>query len=651
MRGEIEKLINELNYYTRLYDEGNPIISDKQWDEMYFKLVSLERLTGIYLENSPTQKVNYQVVNNLNKVEHSHKMLSLPKSKEPQEIIDFIGDKEFIAMPKYDGLTCSLTYENGHLVSAETRGDGFIGEDITHNAMVIPTIPKRINYMERLVVDGEIVCSYKDFKEFEKDYKNPRNFAAGSIRLLDSKECSTRKLDFIAWEVIEGLDNFKLLSEKITYLFDLGFKNTAFTTNEYTTVKDFIEEAIANRETFTIYPTDGIVFKFNNVEYGRSLGETSHHFNNAIAFKFYDETYPTNLLSIEWTMGRTGVLTPVAVFEPIDIDGSTVERASLHNISIMNAVLGTPYIGQQVNIFKANQIIPQIHSAEILRCEIENIKLPIIPTPSVCPVCGKATKIKQDYDTEVLVCSNPDCEGKLINKLDHFCSKKGLDIKGLSKATLEKLIDWGWVENITDIFKLENYKKEWYNKNGFGKKSVDNIIEKIAQAANECELEKFIASIGIPLIGTSTAKELVKHFKTYDEFKNNILNSYDFSTIDGFGPELHKAITSFNYTLADEIAEKHITFKAPKAEIVNNKILENLVFVITGDLNIYKNRAELTKLIEANGGKVFGTVSKNTSFLINNDINSTSSKNKRAKDLEVPIISESEFNIKFFDFE
>ena len=271
--------------------------------------------------------------------------------------------------------------------------------------------------------------------------------------------------------------------------------------------------------------------------------------------------------------------------------------------------------------------------------------------PVVCPICGYATEIRMDNESKVLVCSNPDCEGKLINKLDHFCSKKGLDIKGLSKATLEKLIDWGWVENITDIFKLENYKKEWYNKNGFGKKSVDNIIEKIAQAANECELEKFIASIGIPLIGTSTAKELVKHFKTYDEFKNNILNSYDFSTIDGFGPELHKAITSFNYTLADEIAEKYITFKAPKAEIVNNKTLENLVFVITGDLNIYKNRAELTKLIEANGGKVFGTVSKNTSFLINNDIHSTSSKNKRAKDLEVPIISESEFNIKFFDFE
>ena len=647
MNNEVKELVDKLNYHTKLYDEGNPIISDKEWDDMYFKLVQLERITGIYLPDSPTQRINYQIVNELKKVEHSHKMLSLPKTKDPQEVIDFIGDKPFIAMPKYDGLTCSLTYENGYLVLAETRGDGIIGEDITHNAMVIPTIPKKINYTNRLVVDGEIVCSYKDFEKFSSDYKNPRNFAAGSIRLLDAKECSTRKLDFIAWEVIEGLDEFKLLSTRLEYLLTLGFKNSAFNTNNFITIKQFIENTKDKDGMHhqIKYPTDGLVFKFDEVEYGKSLGETAHHFNNAIRYKFYDEEYDTNIKYIEWDVGRTGVLTPVAVFEPIEIDGTIVERASLHNISILKE-LGLKYQGQKIEVRKANQIIPQVVRAFPYDCEIASVHR--MGIPDICPVCGGCTEIKKDNDTEFLFCTNPDCSGKIINKLDHFCSKKGLDIKGLSKVTLEKLLEWGYVNNITDIFTLYLYAPKWVNKPGFGHKSVEKILDNINASKTDCEPDKFIAALGIPLVGTTVSKEIIKHFKTYENFRNSIDANFDFTTIKGFGPEIHKAIVSFDYAEADNIVKKFLTFKNENGIIISetNK-LKDLNFVITGSLNQYKNRDELKTIIEHGGGKVVGSVSKNTNYLINNDINSNSSKNNQAKKLNIPIISELEFIEKF----
>ena len=650
MKNEVKELVDKLNYHTKLYDEGNPIISDKEWDDMYFKLVQLERITGIYLPDSPTQRINYQMVNELKKVEHSHKMLSLPKTKDFQEIVDFIGNKPFIAMPKYDGLTCSLTYENGYLVLAETRGDGIIGEDITHNAMVIPTIPKKINYTNKLVVDGEIVCSHKNFENFSSDYKNPRNFAAGSIRLLDAKECSTRKLDFIAWEVIEGLDEFKLLSTRLEYLFELGFKNSAFNINDFTTIKEFIENTKDKNAMYhqIKYPTDGLVFKFDEIEYGKSLGETAHHFNNAIRYKFYDEEYDTNIKYIEWDVGRTGVLTPVAVFEPIEIDGTIVERASLHNISILKE-LGLKYQGQKIEVRKANQIIPQVVRAFPYDCETASVHR--MEIPDICPVCGGRTEIKKDNDTEFLYCSNPDCEGKLINKLDHFCSKKGLDIKGLSKATLEKLLEWGYVNNITDIFTLYIWAIKWVNKPGFGHKSVEKILDNINASKTDCEPDKFIAALGIPLVGTTVSKEIIKHFKTYENFRNSVNANFDFTTIKGFGPEIHKAIVSFDYTEADNIVEKFLTFKNENGIIIseNNKA-KDLNFVITGSLTQYKNRDELKMVIEQQGGKVVGSVSKNTHYLINNDINSNSSKNVQAKKLGIPIITELEFIEKFLTF-
>ena len=368
-------------------------------------------------------------------------------------------------MLKMDGLTCSLTYLDGELVSAETRGNGVVGEDILHNALQIKSIPNYIPKISgKLVVDGEIICTTKNFKIFASEYKNPRNFAAGSIRLLDSQECAKRKLSFVAWDVIEGLEEYNLLSERFAHIRNYGFNVVPYVfypawdaNDEQVPLDTMIDHLKIRAEEFG-YPIDGAVAKFNSISYGKSLGETSHHFKNALAYKFYDETYETELLNIEWTMGRTGVLTPVAVFKPIDIDGSTVERANLNNLSILRDTLhGRGWQGQKVEVFKANMIIPQIVSAEE---DNERTKYYFMK-PSLCPICKNPTKVRQENNSEFLYCENPSCEGKLINRLDHFCGKKGLDIKGLSKATLEKLIDWGWVTSIPSLFTLEYCRDEW----------------------------------------------------------------------------------------------------------------------------------------------------------------------------------------------
>lgn len=638
---KMKELVDKLNYHTKLYDEGRPTLSDREWDNMYFELVRLEQEYGYCLEDSPTQKINYQVVNELKKIEHSHKMLSLQKTKDIDELKTFVNGKSALMMAKLDGLTCSLTYENGYLVAAETRGNGLVGEDVLHNAKVIPSIPKRIDYTDRLVVDGEIICLLEDFKQVGEEYKNARNFAAGSIRLLDSSECAKRKLTFVAWECIEGFDEIKTLDLKLTKLKSLGFHIVPYI--ESIVSEDCIEKFKNDIEK--IYPIDGLVFKFDDIEYGKSLGETAHHFNNAIAYKFYDEEYETYIKYIEWNPGRTSVLTPVAVFEPIGIDGTIVERASLHNISIIKE-LGLKYQGQKILIRKSNQIIPQVMQAFPYEGETASIKG--METPEYCPVCGGRTEIRKDNDTEFLYCTNPDCSGKLVNKLDNFCSKKGLDIKGLSKATLEKLIDWGYVNNIIDIFTLYIWAEKWINKPGFGLKSVEKILDNINTAKVDCEIDKFITALGIPLVGATVSKEIVKQFKTYENFRNSIDANFDFTTIKGFGPEIHKAITNFDFTEADFIAKNFLTFKKENGIIISENKIKDLNFVITGSLNQYKNRDELKSIIENYGGKVSSSVSKNTDYLINNDINSTSSKNNQAKKLNIPIITELEFIEKFF---
>ena len=644
----MENLITELNKATVAYDKGEPIMSDKEWDDLYFELQSLEKKYGQSLENSPTRKIHFEKVSELKKVKHSHPMLSLDKTKDIDVIKSFFGDKDLIAMCKMDGLTCSLTYENGKLISAETRGDGVVGEDITHNALVIPSIPNRIKYSERLVIDGEIICTYHDFENFKDEYKNPRNFASGSIRLLDSKECANRKLTFVAWDVIEGMSG-KLLTENLQELNKLGFNIVPIT------VSDTVEVQIDTIKDFAKvfgYPIDGVVFKFNDIEYGKSLGATDHHFKNAIAYKFYDEEYETRLITIHWTMGRTGVLTPVAVFEPIEIDGTIVERASLHNYSIMREVLGScAYVGQKIKVYKANQIIPQISDAVKFDygTVVSHGGVSANDEPERCPICGGGTEIIKSADGVMnMYCSNPNCEGKLINRIDHYCSKKGLDIKGLSKATLEKLIDWGWISNIQDIYNLKDIKEEWISKPGFGVKSVNNILSAIEES-KKCKLENFISAIGIPLIGRTVSKELVKYINDYDDFKEKIKNNYDFSDIEGFGPAMNKAIHDFDYTSADAIYYTYLTIEQPQKEEITEggSSLEGMTFVITGKLKSFKNRDELKAVIESKGGKVAGSVSKNTNYLINNDNLSTTAKNKKAQELGIPIITEETFKQKF----
>ena len=640
---EIRPLIDKLNYYTKMYDEGHPEISDREWDDMYFQLQSAERFYNVYYEDSPTQRVNYQVVNELNKVEHNHKMLSLDKTKDTDVVSSFIGSQPYLAMLKMDGLTCSLKYIGGKLVSAETRGNGLVGEDILHNALVVKNIPNKIDYTEELIVDGEIICKYSDFEKFSNEYANPRNFASGSIRLLDSAECAKRNLSFVAWEVVKGLED-NSFSKKLNSLSSLGF-----TVVDNVITKNY-EEDIKLLKYFAEqkgYPIDGIVFKFDNVEYGKSLGETGHHFKNAIAYKFYDEEYETTLLDIEWTMGRTGVLTPVAILNPIDIEGTEVSRASLHNISIMEELLKyAPFKGQKVYVYKANMIIPQISRSEELFMDTIVDKFEYIHIPEICPICGGATKIVQENESKILMCDNPQCEGKLVNRIEHFFGKKGLDAKGISKATIEKLISWGWVESITDVFELSKHAKEWKNIQGFGEKSVTNILESI-ERSKSCVLESIISAAGIPLIGRTVARDLAKRFNTYEDFRDAIRNGFDFTKFDGYGYEMHKAISTFNYTELDNIVENYLTIEKNN-DIINVEKLKDLTFCITGKVHIWKNRDELSKEIEKLGGKVTGSVSKNTNYLINNDVNSTSAKNNKAKELGVQIISEEDFK-KIFD--
>ena len=640
---KIRQLIDLLNSTTALYDSGHTILTDEEWDEKYFELQKLEKETGIIFEDSPTQQINYNTVTALKKIEHNHPMLSLDKTKDLAEIKAFLGKKDFIAMAKMDGLTCSLTYENGKLVRAETRGNGTIGEDILHNAEVIPSIPKRINYKDQVIIDGEIICTYSDFETFSTEYKNPRNFASGSIRLLNSKECEKRKLKFIVWDIIKPFNDIS--NEIIVQLAKaktLGFTICPFDFDDE--IENLVEKIKKECQELS-YPIDGIVFKFRDLSLREKLGYTSHHFKNAIAYKFYDEIYETRLKRISWTMGRTGVLTPVAVFDPIDMDGSIVERASLHNVSVMREILGDcAYVGEHLQVYKANMIIPQIASAGPhydYGYVVSHGGVSANDSPEYCPICRGMVSYKDNNGVVTLECDNPYCEGKILNRLEHFAGKKGLDIKGLSLATFEKLLDWGWIESLIDIFKLKDHREEWISKQGFGVASVDKILNSIEESKNTT-LDAFIASLGIPLIGNTASKELIKYFKTYDEFRDAVEDdTYHFFTIDGFGPEMDNELKYFNYSEADKIYHL-LNIKIPEEKEENLK-LKDLTFVITGKLKKYKTRAELVNVISQAGGKVVSSVSGKTNYLINNDITSNSSKNLTAKKLGVKIITEEDF--------
>ena len=628
--------IDLLNKATKAYDEGHPIMSDKEWDNLYF---SIKR-------QADSQGIDYQVVSELKKVEHNHPMLSLDKTKDIEVLKSFVGDRECVIMPKYDGLSCSLLYKKGKLIRAETRGNGQVGEDITHNAMVIPSIPKRINdESEEVIVDGEIICRNDIFQNnFSDQYSNSRNFAAGSIRLLDANESGLRGLEFWAWALIKS--DFKTSSFGINmlHLFNNGFYETWIPSRDVSSIESVIEQ-LKSWAAYYFIPIDGVVVRYNDEEYSASLGSTAHHPRGALAFKFYDENYSSRLFNIEWTMGRFGTLTPVAIFEPIEIDGVVVSRANLHNISIMKELLGNkPYQGQKIEVYRSNMIIPQIYSAD--KSE-PTVRVEYFEIPEICPYCGAELTQKNENGSIVLYCNNSECESNLVVRLDHFAGKKGLDIKGLSRATLEKLINYGWISSAIDIFNLEQYRGGWIKKEGFGPRSVDKILAAIDKSKKSCELNKFISAIGIPLIGQNVAKDIAKYFSTYESFRNAVNNNYDFTQIPNFGLSKAYEIMNFDYQEADKIAEL-ITFSAAKPEKnLLSAHLDGLTFVITGKLTEYKNRAELKSIIEENGGRVVETINKKTSYLINNDINSTSAKNLAAKKANIPILSEKDFKKKF----
>lgn len=645
---EITTLVRKLNKATEQYDLGQPIMTDKEWDDLYFKLQEMEKETGIVLSNSPTNIIYWLKADKLDKTKHDHPMLSLDKTKNVQDINSFLKGQPFVGMFKMDGLTCSLTYENGFLVKAETRGNGIEGEDITHNIVTVKEVPVEIPYKEKLVVDGEVICRKDDFTPFKDEYKNPRNFAAGSIRLLSSKECQKRNLSFIAWEMIEGYPEIKEFWQRLEQLNNIGFTIVPMVCD-----RQWVDEALEVlqeefKEEHAIYPIDGYVFKFNNVDFGKKQGQTDHHLKNAIAYKLYDETYTTRLKNIQWTMGRTGILTPVAIFDSIDIDGSIVEKASLHNVSVMKEILGDcAYVGEPLQVYKANQIIPQIAEAGPKYDYDYVITHDGVSANDVierCPICsGGVVYITSEDGVINAYCDNPLCEGKLINRLEHFCGKKGLDIKGLSKATFQKLIDWGWINNIEDIFNLNQYRNEWIKKPGFGTASVDKILKSIEEHKHTT-IDAFISAIGIPLIGQTAAKSLANHFKTYEEFRAAVKNNnYYFFTLYSFGEEMDYQLKHFDYSEMDNLSKILIL----ETTIVNNKIINNNLkrktIVITGKLTNFKNRNELKSIIEKNGGKVVGSISSKTDILINNDVNSTSSKNKTAQKLGIPIISETDF--------
>ena len=623
----IKELTEELNRLTELYDKGIPEISDKEWDDMYFELINLEQEYNYVMPNSPTQRINYTVVNELQKVKHNHPMLSLDKTKDIEEIKSFVGNKDWIAMLKMDGLSCSLLYESGRLVRAETRGDGEIGEDVTHNAMVIPSIPKIIPYKDRLVVDGEIICKLDDFKEFSEEYKNARNFASGSIRLLDSNECAKRKLSFVAWDVIGDFGGeCNALNEKLGRLIDLEFEIVPFT------IIGTIEESVGWLKNHTNnYPIDGLVFKLRKcVEY-EAMGRTEHHFRGGLAFKFYDELYETKLLDIEWTIGKTNTLTPTAIFQTVNIDGAGISKASLHNISIIKKLGLTNNC--TVRVYKANQIIPQIDSC--LQDGDSDITL-----PKYCPVCGGKTAIVKDNGSEVLVCTNPNCLGKLLGRLNFFVSKPACNIDGLSEQILSFLIDKGWVKCFKDIYCLAEHKVEWQKCDGFGKKSVENILDAIEKSRN-ITLDRFVCALSIDGVGKSTSKTISDAFNgDFAEFINAFDNGFNWTTLTDVGDITAQNINNYLTKNEAEIRElaKEFNFIFPTKVDVKDNPLSGVRFCLTGSFS--QSRDKLKEQLEAKGAKFVSGVSKNLDILFCGE--KAGSKLTKAQSLGIKVTYEDE---------
>ena len=644
------------------YAEDREIMSNYEYDKLYDELVSLEEDTGIVLAGSPTQRVGYEAVDNLPKEKHASPMLSLGKTKERAELADWLGDKEGLLSWKLDGLTVVLTYENGELSKAVTRGNGEVGEVITANAKTFINLPLRIPYKERLVLRGEAVISYPDFEKInsaitdaDEKYKNPRNLCSGSVRQLDSSVTAKRSVRLIAFNLVSAGEEAEgsklstggkdfdpnLASERFAFLDALGFETVQRMKVNASNVVDAVgdyEKRIADYEI----PSDGLVLTYEDIAYGRSLGSTAKFPRHSIAFKWSDELAETTLREIEWSASRTGLINPVAIFDTVELEGTSVSRASVHNVSIVKELqLG---IGDRITVYKANMIIPQI--AENLT---RSGKLQI---PKVCPVCGGATEVRAQNEAESLFCTNPECPAKQIKLFTQFVSRNAMNIDGLSEMTLEKFVDCGFIKEFADIYKLDRFKERIVRMEGFGEKSYENLIASIDKSRNTT-LSRVLFGLGIAGVGSANAKLICRAFK--DDLDGlRAAKPDELTAIDGVGDVMSNAICEY---FADDVKSAcldrliaEVTIDKTAAETAgdeNSAGLDGLSFVVTGSLEHFKSRNDLKDLIESRGGKVTGSVTGKTECLINNDFASQSSKNKTAKSLGVAILSEDDFLARY----
>ena len=642
----IRELIGTLRAAGRAYyQESREIMSNFEYDKLYDELVSLEKETGIVFANSPTQNVGYEVVSALPKERHEKPMLSLNKTKSVEELADWLGGQTGLLSWKMDGLTIVLTYQNGTLVKAVTRGNGEIGEVITANAKAFVNVPLNISYQGELILRGEAIIRYSDFEKINEQiedvdakYKNPRNLCSGSVRQLNSEITAQRQVHFYAFSLVkaDGIDFKNSRKEQFEWLKTQGFEVVEYHEVTKETLPETVKmysEAIAENDT----PSDGLVLLYDDIAYGQSLGRTAKFPRDSIAFKWADEIQETKLLYIEWSASRTGLINPVAVFEPVELEGTTVSRASVHNISIMEALeLGA---GDRITVYKANMIIPQI-ADNLTRSGVRDI-------PEACPVCGGQTEVRQINDVKSLYCTNPDCQAKKIKSFTLFTSRDALNIAGLSEATLEKFIGVGMIHEYADIFHLDRHQEEIVEMDGFGQKSYDNLIA-AAEKASHTTLPRMVYGLGVAGIGLATAKMICRHFKNDFEAMRHATVE-ELVEIDGIGEVLAQAWTAFfsdgkNNAIVDHLLAE-LTFEAGDEESSEgaDEAFAGMNFVITGSLEHFKNRKELQELIERRGGKVTGSVTSKTNYLINNDVASSSSKNKKARELGVPILSEEEF--------
>jgi DNA ligase (NAD+) len=624
------------------YQENREIMSNLEYDRLYDELRSLEEESGIVLAGSPTVTVGYEALDALPKERHESPMLSLGKTKERSELAEFAGSHEVLVSWKLDGLTVVLTYRNGNLEKAVTRGNGEIGEVITNNARVFQNIPLRIAYQGELILRGEAVITYSEFEKINEEiedaeakYKNPRNLCSGSVRQLNNEVTANRHVRFYAFALVkaEGVDFHNSRSAQFEWLKAQGYDVVEHRLASASQMEDTVAYFAEKIQHYDI-PSDGLVVTYDDIAYGQSLGRTAKFPRDSIAFKWQDETRETKLLEIEWSPSRTGLINPVAIFEPVELEGTTVSRASVHNLSIMKALkLG---IGDTITVYKANMIIPQI--AENLTGS-DNIEI-----PSVCPVCGGATEIRSLNDAETLYCTNEQCSAKKIKSFTLFVSRDAMNIEGLSEATLEKFIARRYIHTFADIYHLEQYREEIVEMEGFGEKSYANLMQSI-EHSRTTTLPRVIYSLGIPNIGVANAKLICRHFD-YDLERLRSSSAEELAAIEGLGEVIAASVVGYfadpqNGANLDALC-RELVIERPEASS-QAQVFAGKIFVITGSVSHFANRNELKAYIEERGGKVTGSVSKNTDYLINNDTASASSKNKKARELEIPILSEEAF--------